>query len=198
MTHTSTALGPKTLISSKKTNEKKKRQPNHTKTLAPSPHLRHLRLSLTPPALEAHLPQVRNSDQPALVAHVHPVRVRVHEQTVPQEVRAAVTDQAVSLHLSHTQPTVARSTLHGLPRQVHHGSPTSAVDLVVHQVLQPLVEGWPKEHLFTKNKKVRREDGGRGRRGGTGGLSINILFAASNRYRPLTYPCPCYHTTPGW
>ena len=78
---------------------------------------------------------------------MHAVRVRVDEQPVPQEVRGAVTDEAVSLHLSHAQPTVAPSPLHGLPRKVHHGPPAPTVDLVVHQMLQALVERRPQENL---------------------------------------------------
>lgn len=101
-------------------------------SISPTSHLRDVRLALAPPALEAHLPQVRHGDQAALVANVHTVRVRINEQTVPQEVRAAVTDQAVSLHLSHSQPAVAPSPFHGLPREVHHGPSAPAVDLVVH------------------------------------------------------------------
>ena len=97
---------------------------------------------------------------------MHAVSVRVDEQTVAEEVGATVADQTVSLHLSHSQPAVPRSSFHGLPGEVHDGSPASAVDLVVHQVLQALVERWPQEHLRSK----------RGIRGRGGGGEFSIIF----------------------
>lgn len=47
-----------------------------------------------------------DSDQPAFVAYVDTVSVRVDEQTVSEEVGAPVADQAASHHLFHTQTTV--------------------------------------------------------------------------------------------
>lgn len=118
-------------------------------------HLRHVRLPLAASTLEAHLPKVCHSDQPTFITHMHPIRIRVDEQTISQEIRAAMTDEAISLHLSHTQATVSRSSLHWLPREVHNRSSASAMDLVIHQVLQTLVEGRPQEHLSQWWKKVR-------------------------------------------
>jgi hypothetical protein len=51
----------------------------------------------------------------------------------------AVTDDAVSLHLSKAQAAVACAALHRLPRQDLRGAPAAAVDLEVHHVLQALV-----------------------------------------------------------
>mmetsp|Transcript_6455 Transcript_6455/g.19394 ORF Transcript_6455/g.19394 Transcript_6455/m.19394 type:complete len:390 (-) Transcript_6455:2323-3492(-) len=48
-------------------------------------------------------------------------------------------DHAISLHFSKPQPAVARSALHGLPREDLRGPARARVNLVVHHMLESLV-----------------------------------------------------------
>eukprot|EP00640_Fibrocapsa_japonica_P009778 CAMPEP_0113945518 /NCGR_PEP_ID=MMETSP1339-20121228/47331_1 /TAXON_ID=94617 /ORGANISM="Fibrocapsa japonica" /LENGTH=86 /DNA_ID=CAMNT_0000951143 /DNA_START=334 /DNA_END=590 /DNA_ORIENTATION=+ /assembly_acc=CAM_ASM_000762 len=82
---------------------------------------------LAPAALEGHLAEVGNGHQTALAAHVHPVGVTVGEEAVPEEVGAPVRNQAVALHLPHTQPPVLGAPLHGLAGEHGHGAAGPAV-----------------------------------------------------------------------
>lgn len=58
------------------------------------------------------------ADQSAIVANRHHVRVRRVEEALPHQLRRAVRDQHVALHLSHSQTSVARAALQRLPREV--------------------------------------------------------------------------------
>jgi len=58
-----------------------------------------------------------------------------------------VGDHAVTLHLTETQATVTRTTLHRLPRQDLHWSTCPSMDLIINHVLETLVVGGPDEDL---------------------------------------------------
>jgi hypothetical protein len=59
-------------------------------------------------------------------------------ESISQEVGCSMGDQAISLHLPHTQSALSGPALHRLPRQHRHGSAGAGVDLIVHQMLQTL------------------------------------------------------------
>jgi hypothetical protein len=67
-------------------------------------------------------------------------------ETLLEEGGAAVGDDAIALHLSEAQASVARATLHGLPRENLHGTAAAAVDLIVHHVVAVQVD--PFERKF--------------------------------------------------
>ena len=98
-------------------------------------------------ALEGLVLQVRNGDEAAGLTHVDPIRVALVHQAFFQKSRRAVRDDAIALHLPETQPAVPGPALHGLPRQDLHRPPSSAVDLVIHHVLQALVVRGAQEYL---------------------------------------------------
>ena len=73
---------------------------------APSAAPAYLSLVLAALALERVVAQVGDADEPAEVAHVHAVRVADLEQPLAQELRGAVCDLAVALHLSEPETAV--------------------------------------------------------------------------------------------
>ena len=52
-----------------------------------------------------------------------------------------------SFHLSETKPSIPRTTLHRLPNQNLNRTTSSAMNLVVHHMLQPLIISWTQENL---------------------------------------------------
>mmetsp|Transcript_28574 Transcript_28574/g.54587 ORF Transcript_28574/g.54587 Transcript_28574/m.54587 type:complete len:354 (-) Transcript_28574:2764-3825(-) len=109
--------------------------------------LRYLGLVLATKAVKGVLLQIGHSNEPTQLANVNPVGIRVVKQAFLEEVRGAVRNHAVPLHLPESQPAVARAALHGLPSENLHGPARARVDLVVHHVLEPLVVGGPQENL---------------------------------------------------
>ena len=69
------------------------------------------------------------------------------EETLLEELRSAVSDLTIALHLTESQTSVTRTTLHGLSVEDLNGTSSSRVDLVVDHVLETLVVGWSEEHL---------------------------------------------------
>ena len=98
-------------------------------------------------ALEGVVPQIGDGDQAAEVAHVYAVRIGDLEQPLPQELRSAVRNLTISLHLSETETAVPGSALHGLSHQNLNGASGSRVNFVVHHVLEALVVGGAQEDL---------------------------------------------------
>lgn len=69
------------------------------------------------------------------------------EQPLPQELRGAVGNLTISLHLSETETTVPGSALHGLTHQYLYRASRSRVNFVVHHMLEALVVGGTQEDL---------------------------------------------------
>ena len=81
-----------------------------------------------------HAPAVV-THEPARSADVDLERVRRDHQTLQEELRGAVGDQAIALHLAETKTTVARTTLGGLPGQDCARTARTGVHLVQHLVI---------------------------------------------------------------
>lgn len=74
----------------------------------------YLSLVAAAPALVRVCARVRDGHEATQVTHVHLVGVRRLEQPLPQELSGAVSDLAIALHLSETQPSV--SVQHTVPK----------------------------------------------------------------------------------
>jgi len=96
-------------------------------------------------AMYAHL-IIHCSNHAAALAHVHLVLVRriIHAST--RESARPVRHHAITLHFTKSVPTITAAPLRWLPSQIHHRPNGPAVLLVVHHVLQPLVECGTDEH----------------------------------------------------
>lgn len=110
-------------------------------------HLNDVGVVLVDLAAELLLLQVGHCHQAALLAHVHAVGVTLVKQALLEECSSAVTDDAIALHLSEAQTTIACTTLHWLAGQDLQGTAASAVDLEVHHMLQALVVCGVEEDL---------------------------------------------------
>ncbi len=96
-------------------------------------------LVLAAATLVALLLELSYGDQTAEVAHVHSIWIAHLEQALLEELRRAVRDLTVALHLAEAETTVTRATLHGLTVENLHGSARSRVNLIVDQMLEALV-----------------------------------------------------------
>mmetsp|Transcript_36742 Transcript_36742/g.103675 ORF Transcript_36742/g.103675 Transcript_36742/m.103675 type:complete len:295 (-) Transcript_36742:463-1347(-) len=90
-------------------------------------------------ALKLQLLQVCHCREPAHLAHVDAVGVRLREGALLEEGCGAVGEDAVALHLAKAQAAVPGAPLCGLTCEDLGGAAPAAVDLVVHHVLQALV-----------------------------------------------------------
>ena len=102
-------------------------------------NLRDLRLVVASLAIERIALEIGDSDQTAQVANVRTVRVGLVKETFLEELRGAVGDDTIALHLTETQASLARTTLYGLAREHLQGAASTRVDLVVDHVLEALV-----------------------------------------------------------
>lgn len=66
----------------------------------------HLCLVFAPATLVSLVSEVGDADQATDIADVHAIRVGRLEQTLAQELRSAVRNLTIALHLSKTQPSV--------------------------------------------------------------------------------------------
>ena len=98
-------------------------------------------------ALKRLVLEVGHRDEPAGLAHVDAIGVGLVHETLLEERRGAVGDDAIALHLSEAQTAVPRPTLHRLAGQDLHRAAAARVDLIVHHVLKPLVVRGPEEDL---------------------------------------------------
>ena len=79
------------------------------------------------------------AQQPALSANARQERIARQQQSLDQQHRRSVRHQAIALHLSHTQTSVARSPLRRLVRQRHARPLRAGEHLILHHVLQSLI-----------------------------------------------------------
>lgn len=59
-------------------------------------------------------------------------------QSISQEICCTMRDETISLHLSHAQSSLSRSSLHRLTGEHSHWTTGPSVDLIVYQMLQAL------------------------------------------------------------
>jgi len=90
--------------------------------------------------------EIGDRDEPAVLANVRHVPVRLREELLAHHIRRAVCDHAIALHLPETQPAIPRTPFHGLSVEHLRRAARSRVDLVVHHVLEPLVVSRPEEY----------------------------------------------------
>mmetsp|Transcript_16479 Transcript_16479/g.64296 ORF Transcript_16479/g.64296 Transcript_16479/m.64296 type:complete len:1268 (+) Transcript_16479:614-4417(+) len=109
--------------------------------------LRDVRVVVAALALELLLLEVGDGEEATVVADVDAVGVGLREEALLEELRGAVGDDAIALHLSEAEAAVARPALHGLAREVLQGAARARVDLVVHHVLEALIVGGPDEEV---------------------------------------------------
>ena len=90
------------------------------------------------------------ADQTADVADVDSVLVgHVHESLL-QEAGRAVTDHAISLHLTESETSFSGSTFCRLSGQDLDWTSTSAMHLLTYHMLQSLVVCWAEEDQYSK------------------------------------------------
>ncbi len=78
---------------------------------------------------------------------MHGVGIGDLAQALLEEKGRTVRDDAVALHLTKTETTLTRSTLHRLLDENLQWAPRARVDLVVDHVLEALVIGWAEKDL---------------------------------------------------
>lgn len=111
------------------------------------PHLRNLRLILTPLTLKRVIPHIRNRNQPTEITNMNPVRIGHLEQALPQKLRRPMRYLTIALHLPKTQSTIPGTPLHRLSHQNLQGATRPRMDLIVHHVLQALIVRGAQEDL---------------------------------------------------
>lgn len=85
--------------------------------------------------------------EPALLANIDFVRIAAQHEPFDQELRRAIGDETVTLHLSETQTASSGSSLCRLSRQDRSRSCGTRMHLILHHVLQLLVVDWTKENV---------------------------------------------------
>mmetsp|Transcript_40875 Transcript_40875/g.128065 ORF Transcript_40875/g.128065 Transcript_40875/m.128065 type:complete len:675 (-) Transcript_40875:1998-4022(-) len=98
--------------------------------------------------------------EPALLAHRRGELIAAQHEALHDEVRRAVADEAIALHLAEAQAAVAAAALRGLPRENGARAPRARVHLVHYHVLELLVEHRAHEDVAADllPRRAARED----------------------------------------
>ena len=86
------------------------------------------------------------SYETTLLARIDTIFIRYIEQTLLGKSRRTVCHRGIPFHLTKAEPTIARSTFRGLPRQIHHRTNRTTVLLICHHMLQALIKYWSCKH----------------------------------------------------
>ena len=107
---------------------------------------------------EQTLRLIVNRSGTRLVANRHIVFIAAHQERLVQEIRHPMRQNTVALHLTDTETSVVRSTLHWLPSEHRVRTPSAVVDLVLHHMFQSHIISGANEdirlHLFSRHPIV--------------------------------------------
>jgi hypothetical protein len=102
--------------------------------------LRDLRLIIASLAQKRLFLQIGNANQTANITNVDTISIGLIKQAIFQKRRSSMRNDTITLHFSEAKTSIARTSLGWPACKQLNGTSGSRVDLIIHHVLQSLIE----------------------------------------------------------